>query len=526
MHLFYFISALLFSIGILNPFHIPPWNSFHSEFFCASAIVILFFIQAIKQKIYLNHKFILTAIIIYTFIFTLIILSENKYDYINLTLYITIYAIGFASGFNSKELKNEFIFKLFILIGLFLSASIFAQFFDVDEYFTIFPSIQNSRRPGGSLIQSNHAATFLCIGLICCLHAKFTTKILPFILFSILAFSLAVTESRTGIISFFIYAIYAIIKKYKSIKIFTISFLFIIMAYCIVPEIYDSYYINETKSSVRANIQGGRLNTWPILFKSIKDQPLTGYGFNNVFNALDIQLRENPDLQSEPFHYSHNLLIDLSIWFGIPLATIFTLFFTNLIIKTLRHSSEKIEVILVPIITHAMLEYPHAYFYFGITFLFILGKCQKPNYTTTTLIKKEYLLATLIAIISIIIIYVKLYINSEELIRSIRFNSIGINAIQKEERVLSYFKIDKNIFTILINKEISEEEIGILKYSAQHRPSKTYQKKYAESLYASQKCTEFLSQINVISAYYGLDYARRTKENIESKYRKFIECTH
>ncbi|MBP7645399.1 MAG: O-antigen ligase family protein [Comamonas sp.] len=531
MYFFYLLSASFFFVGVLNPFHIPPWNSFHSEFLCALAIVSLLLFKSFYKNIEIPKKFLLLIAVILIYIAIQLIAKNNSVEYKNLLVYFAIYSMALIAGFNTKEIKENNILNFIISIGFFLSISVLAQFFDITDNFELLPSIENTRRPGGSLIQANHAATFICMGLICCLQRNFSSQTIKLIIFTTLSFALAATESRTGLLAFSVYILYASLRKYRKKIILFPSLIFVCLSFLLTPKIYDTFYQNQIESYTRvtSTSSSGRLLTWPILIDSIKEKPITGHGFNSVFSALDNQIRNNENLRSAPFHYSHNIIIDFLIWFGIPVTILMLIFSSKILLRIENEKNDKTKIILIPLILHALLEYPHAYMYFGIPFLFIIGR--NITCTNASLFSINKLTSTtLIILISVPLInYSILYINSEELIRSIRFKSIGVvydSEITEKQQYLNYFEPDEIVSNIKINKDISPENIENLRRISHTRPSKTYESKYAEALYASMQCPEYSKQIRVIESYYDEEETKKITELIKFKHQDVPACSH
>ena len=120
MYFFYLLSASFFFVGVLNPFHIPPWNSFHSEFLCALAIFSLLLFKSFYKCIEISKRFLLLTAVILVYIAIQLIAKNNSAEYKNFLVYFTIYSIALIAGFNTKEIKENNIFNFIILIGFFL----------------------------------------------------------------------------------------------------------------------------------------------------------------------------------------------------------------------------------------------------------------------------------------------------------------------------------------------------------------------------------------------------------------------
>jgi hypothetical protein len=123
----------------------------------------------------------------------------------------------------------------------------------------------------------------------------------------------------------------------------------------------------------------GRELRWPLwqaMFDAISRQPLLGYGWNRVQAAqFDVAL-EHGSIQRY-FEFSHNLLIDLMVWVGVPLALVLMLLAGRALMRQLRAIDDArtlwLAVGVTSVLVHAMLEFPLGYAYFLLPFGMAIG---------------------------------------------------------------------------------------------------------------------------------------------------------
>ena len=117
---------------------------------------------------------------------------------------------------------------------------------------------------------------------------------------------------------------------------------------------------------------------WHQMLIAIQHEPWVGYGWNQVSVAQITVFLDYPT--TEWIEHSHNILLDLIIWNGIPLGIVIILGFSWWLYQ-LSKLATSIEIIIVlamigSVLVHAMLEYPLEYAFFLLPVGFLLGLIQ------------------------------------------------------------------------------------------------------------------------------------------------------
>jgi hypothetical protein len=109
---------------------------------------------------------------------------------------------------------------------------------------------------------------------------------------------------------------------------------------------------------------------WTALLDAIGQQPWTGYGWLRTQTAQYAVALDHTDIRRY-FESGHNLVIDLTVWLGIPLAALLLLLALSAAWKqtrTLRNTDDPRLVWgligIAGVVAHSMVEYPFAYAYF------------------------------------------------------------------------------------------------------------------------------------------------------------------
>ena len=120
---------------------------------------------------------------------------------------------------------------------------------------------------------------------------------------------------------------------------------------------------------------GPRAILWPQMIEGIGQRPWLGYGWNQVGDA-QLQLAESmPSIQFS--QSAHNLLMDLALWMGIPLAALFLVgglvWLFRVVMRTTDVDGVFACLVLAFMLAHAMVEFPLSYLYFLVPFGYAVG---------------------------------------------------------------------------------------------------------------------------------------------------------
>src|SRR5690606_23729852 len=243
------------------------------------------------------------------------------------------------------------------------------------------------------------------------------------LLLTILIFGIALTQSRTPwvfLLSFIIWWSWKGVNlnstKVKSLYVYINSCIFILFTW-LVP--YLSRLILPSAHSLEERMTSGmaRLNMWQQMLIAISNQPISGYGWQQVSNAQVATTLEFSHF--EWTEHAHNILLDLLIWNGIPLGLVIIIGIGIWISKFINvaNTFENFWFLCAvgAIIVHSMFEYPLEYAFFLIPTGFLLGLIQGSSQSVPLVtLNKKSLLITLVCGVVIYIIVLADYIKLEK----------------------------------------------------------------------------------------------------------------
>ncbi|WP_329416196.1 PglL family O-oligosaccharyltransferase [Acinetobacter indicus] len=392
----YLLSILFiaFSISYLLPNHYGLWLAVYQDMAMFVVLLILLILVINSSKKVHIH---------FLFYFTLLISCIPWLQYIFKNIFffgdafvVFIYLLGFSfSIFSGFNLARSFglVNVLYSISISIIFVSIISVYIQLQQWLLLangsiwMADLPPGGRPFANFAQPNNLATLLCLGVLSTFYL-FEKKKINYKVGSILALfillGLALTQSRTAWCFLFFFSVWWV-YKYKDINSRSekiIPFIFLVM-FCVIlfslPPVSEFLNITQVREfTERATSGYERLELWQQMLYAIYQQPIWGYGWNQIGVA---QVAVTQDLPVPiPIDYSHNILIDLLLWNGLPLGIlIISVFLWRLYRLNKLTSSSDVFIalsMLGAILTHAMLEYPLAYAFFLIPFGLIIGALE------------------------------------------------------------------------------------------------------------------------------------------------------
>lgn len=450
MKLISLVAAFFLALAWLLPNHYRPWLAAYQDGCIFFALIILTVYLLNNKRINIpNFSFFLIFI-------TFIPILQNVFGFIYFSgdsiissFYIFGFFIAFIVAYNllSKSKRNNVFICLYSVVLIVSIISVWIQLrqwllFEGNIWTVDLPP---NGRPFANFGQPNNCATFLCMGLMACLYLyekKYINQFCGVLLTSFILFGLTLTQSRTAwafTLAFLIWWFWKTryfqtrLSKY-SIFHFVGIFLFFIFT---VPYISDSLGVTNTTDAVtRASSGYLRIPMWHQMLLAIKEQPLWGYGWNQVSVAQLSVYLDYPT--TEWTEHSHNILLDLLIWNGIPLGLVIIGFFTWWLYR-LSQLAISIEPFIAlsmvgAVLVHAMLEYPLDYAFFLLPVGFLLGLVQAQDKTISVIEVPRKIVASLWVIFVILYIWIFVeYQMIEKDVQLVRFEAFNIGTLHAEQ---------------------------------------------------------------------------------------------
>lgn len=516
----FIFSAFLMSIAWLNPNHYMPWLAAHSDFLAFLALLILS-ISFIKQKqiIFIPLSFIYLSSIIFIPILQFL---AGKIFFFGDSLIAVIYILGFVLALLCGFLigiENKEIYKWFFLI--ILLNSIICIYIEINQWLLLsngsiwVVDLFQSSRPYGNFAQPNTCATFLSMGLMSSLYIyekRYINKIGLVLISTFIFFGIALTQSRTSWIFILVFIVWWFWKSnYLEMRLNKNLIFYFLLVYIlfilILPEVSSSLGVIGTADIITRTTTGYlRIPMWKQMLIAIKEQPLFGYGWNQVSVAQLSVFLKYPT--HEWVEHSHNIILDIFIWNGIPLG-ILIIGFIGWWLYQLSKLAISIEAFAAlsmvgAVLVHGMLEFPLEYAFFLLPVGFLLGLVQSENNNTKTIRVNNKLFSMFIVSAFSLYIWIFLeYKTIEKDVQLARFESLNIGNIHANRSapkilLLSQLRDQLKFIRTPPVANMSKDELNWMKSVSYRYATPTALYRYAQALALNNQLHEAKKHLLII----------------------------
>lgn len=530
-----FLFLFLLSISYLIPLHFAPWLTFLSEICVFLGVFFLFFISY-KKDIVVPRAFVPLLIIPFIpfvqFFFGYVFYLSNVlicFSYLMTFVLILILIRDVCVNYKDKE-KIFITFSIFISIvgGINFIISII-QWLNFSHNGVFIAQIIGNRIYS-NISQPNNLATLQILSIVSLLYIYLKKKInliLLYLITTFILFSVVLTQSRTGFLSLimiFLFSLFyfSFFKKNKNIIAY---FLYCSCVYLFMNNsisFFSNYLrhngsidvVNTGSIVSRGLDSSGRIDIWIQMYHAILERPLLGYGWHQVSLAQTEKILEYPI--KIWVNSSHNIIIDLFIWVGVPLGLIIILYFIYLIIKAFMCEKD-IEIIfaflmIIVILTHSMLEYPLFYAYFLFPFAVLMGVFlsnidfrKKIVFPFQCIILYSFLL-----LLGIFFVWSDYLAYVEENKKAINYYIFNNGESYVNEGAIKFLdELNFRLYWIGLNpkSKLTMEEMKEIKKMVSLYPTHFDLYKYAKILANNGYYEEANDQIKMIKLMYGVDYS-------------------
>lgn len=511
-----------------------PWVSFHSEVVAFFAIFVATAHHLIRTRFKQKIKLPLSAAWVICFMLLLVaqFASGQIYYLGDLAIYLLYSSAAIFAlllGFNCECTGGDLdTFGGFILAaGLATVIILLSQTLGVDVDSQYVNPMPQPRRSGGNMGQPNHAATLIVMAVASAFYLKTLKTIsasFTSLLLLLLVFGLAMTESRTGLISFLVLAACMAVKFWRSkeqtsVRLTVVAVCLQQLFWWLWPLFFAWFWTSGGSGSglvnrISATVGDLRFIMWQEILNAIALKPWLGWGGGQLPKALNA-VADN-FVVTAPFNYSHNIILDVAIGFGVPVALLFCtgiIYFGVCCYRRIKVSAIFWGAcLLVPIGIHSLLEFPYAYAYFLIPLFFIWGLIQSRfEQISVFAFKPRPVVIAICIFFTFAVLIAYEYVLIEEDFRVARFESLRIGSTP-----LAYAPPPTIVLTQLSgmalavrikpSSQMDKNSILQLKEVALRYPSTGFQNRYALSLALNNESEESLRQLKIIRAMHGEKY--------------------
>ena len=519
--------------------HVLPWVSWHSEVLAFLAVLMLASpaVAKLAGKSASESAFFPAASLPLLGIAFLIGMQWMAGlvpffgDFFVYWAYLALCMASMWLGYSSVRGRPKMLVDMasVVLAGALASAAIaLGQAFNVADNIGWIHGMPTPRRPGANLGQPNQLATLLLMGVASALFLCELGKLGAVSTVSIavlLVTGIAATESRSGVLGYIILNIWWLIKRkpiesqLKPWLVALIGFLFLVL-YWYWPLWMAEVFQLEGGVPAENIVAYRRWTIWPQLLQAVLLRPWWGWGFGQVSAAHNAVVGAYPI--SEAYTYAHNILLDLALGIGLPIAILILLMVS---IWALRRSYATRQLVpwyciavVIPVLVHSMVEFPYAYAYFLVPVMFMLGTLEgqlngKPGFRLGF-----RPMAALIVLAGGLFICSSIeYFKIEEDFRTVRFESLNVGQTpQNYERptvhLLTQLDALLNGGRLVPRPNMSAQDLELSRVVAMRYPWVATQNRYALSLALNGKLRDAAYQLRVIRAQHGEKTYRKIKE--------------
>lgn len=239
-------------------------------------------------------------------------------------------------------------------------------------------------RPFGNVAQPNHLCTIAFLGItsVALLREAGRLGAVGFWLASsLLVFTMVMSGSRTGWLQFGVaLALLAFASRRTGSRVRPAQFVLLAGLFVVLslawPAINEALMLSGERTLADPLAGSGREVLWPALLDAIWREPWLGYGWQQMVLAQQAVALDHPAILRH-FEYSHNLVLDLLVWVGLPFGVLIVLLAGWALWRQAARLGDPRALWLLAgvlgVVTHAMLEYPLAYAYFLLPVGLMLG---------------------------------------------------------------------------------------------------------------------------------------------------------
>jgi len=268
-----------------------------------------------------------------------------------------------------------------------------------------------------------------------------------------------------------------------------------------------------------------RFQVWSQLLKAVSMHPWTGWGFHQVAAAHNAVV--DGYNASEPYSYSHNLVLDLVIWLGVPMALLLLVVAAVWLWRRARDANQLLPwyglAVALPLGLHSMLEYPFAYAYFLAPAMLLLGGVEATAggkgfaRIGVKAVGAALLLSTVVLAWSVVE-----YLGIEEDFRVARFQAsrIGSPPVGHERPKVVLFDqlgVLLDVSRITPAPNMSAQDMEVARRAALYYPWTATQSRYAMALALNGNPEEAARQLQVIRRLWGEKQYQAMKDHIADK---------
>ena len=558
-----FLACALLCWSFLVSSHIPPWYSWQNEALAFAAVLLLAWGLALKVKrgesACLSWPYLALPPVVVVLVASIQWLSgmlvfggELIIVFFYLLLCSLCVSMGFAAGRAATKLDNtnpsiDALAWALLLAALTSAFILLQQNLMLDTAGMWVANTGNYTRPGAHLFQANHAATLQVLGLVSAIFLQTRGRLSSFSVAPLLllfGIGMAVTQSRTSVLSLGALLLWWTWKqpliaprtpRWTGVAISAL----IVALFMSWPKLFNWVHMMGTGEGAQVRgLSDVRSQVWQQLAQAVWQKPWLGWGINQTASAHNAIADGYPPTAA--FTYSHNLLLDMALWVGLPLAALFALLTAVWLWRRARAVQTPLPwfglAIALPVAVHSMLEYPFAYAYFLVPAMLGLGLVEGVLGGRSLRLPLKPALAILMTSTVLMAWSAVEYFRAEEDYRVVRFEVLNLGqtpTAYQPPKMLLLTQVGAllNSLRLPLAPHMSTADLDLLHTVTMHYPLPGVAYRYALALALNGQRTEALRQLAVLRAQHGEEVYLPLCQNVTAqlqthKLEQLGDCSH
>ena len=505
----YTLGLIGLCIAWLLPGHYFPWTNFQQDVLAAAGVGLIGLAAVVTGRTWPVR---LPAISLIALLMALVPLGQFAVGFLPYRLdaalsaaYLVAFAMSVVAGQQVAASSGRFTFALCCAIGAAAAASVgigLIQWLQIGPYGFI-ESVAAGERVSGNLRQPNQLASLFGLAVAATLWAFETHRIRAWIAAlaaTSFGFGIVMTQSRAGWLFIAIVVLFWAVYR-KRVPLRTTGPALATGVACFFGAVLAWDPLNAwvqsgaRVESLASRIQPGyRLQHWHTLWDALMQVPWLGYGWLQVPRAQQAAALDHP-ATFEFLSSSHNQLLDLLIWNGLPIGVLMIAALAWWAWSRMRACSDPsawaMLLALSFLFAHSLVEFPLQYAYFLLPAGLMIGIVEAGMPATDETkrgvrVGRLPYLTSLLAMSMLLVLIVSEYGKLEESVRRVRLAEVGYVQPGGEPTVPDIELLDwqreyVRLFLTEPRREMSPQELQWISAIATRYPSPTALMRLARS---------------------------------------------
>jgi O-antigen ligase len=375
----------------LAPNHYFPWPAFHGQasMVVAALLMMLWLMTSRRAAPQRLHWFV--TLLVLAAVIPWLQWAVGIIHFSGDALMSSLFLIGFAASIMlGQRMTDTFGLQALMqwLSWLFIAGSMLCvgmalyQWQHLDYLFIFVLDIAPGARPVANFAQPNLLATMLVLGLVGCAYVYHLGRLSAAtagMLAVYLLFGIVMTQSRAALLELLVVGAWLCWRARDSkVKPSVVALALAVTAVLTVawPHLASSGGAGDGRGAHETTSAGTRPTHWRSMLDAIRHEPWVGYGWNQT-TVAHYAVAPDHEYTGEVLGSSHNLLLDLLVWNGVPLglllaAGLVVWFGATLRQKMTPEAAFAMSVVLA-LFAHSMVEFPIHFFFFLIPLGVLMG---------------------------------------------------------------------------------------------------------------------------------------------------------